>query len=150
MALDYIAENNRERERIRALVSRITDEELDLPYYQEGWTIATGLAHLAFWDQYGLVFLRRCQQQGIVASDWARGSLDSYAVNDALVPLALAMSPRTAAALAITSAEAVDREIAAASPEFIRAVEALNQPFRLNRGIHRKLHLDEIEAVLET
>ena len=58
------------------------------------------------------------------------------------------MSPRTAAALAVTSAEGVDREIAAASPDFIKAVEALNEPYRLNRSIHRKLHLDEIEARL--
>ena len=44
MERQFDIDNKRERERLRSLVSRITDEELDLPYYEEGWTIATGLA----------------------------------------------------------------------------------------------------------
>lgn len=51
MGRQYVIENTRERKRLRALVSRITDEELSLPYYKEGWTVAAGLAHLAFWDE---------------------------------------------------------------------------------------------------
>jgi hypothetical protein len=149
MVRQFDIDNTMERERLRALVGRITDKELNLPYYKEGWTIAAGLAHLAFWDWYGLTKLRRWQQGGVAPSASDPSHSDSTAVNDALLPLALAMPPRTAAELAVAAAEAVDREVAAASPEFIEAVEALNEPFRLNRAIHRKLHLDEIEALLE-
>ena len=138
-------ENWKQLERLRALVSRITDEELDLPYYKEGWTIAAGLAHLAFWDHYGLAVLRRWKQEGVVS----HAHSDSNAVNDALLNVALAMPPRTAAELVVSSAEAVDREIESASPDFVKAVEALNEPYRLYRSIHRKLHLDEIEALLK-
>jgi hypothetical protein len=150
MERQFRVENNRERERLKALVDRITDEELKLIIYKEGWTVAAMLAHLAFWDQYGLAVLRRWKQEGVQASAWARGSTDSNAVNDGLLPLALAMPPRVAAALAVSAAESVDREIAASSPDFIKAIEALDQPFRLNRSLHRKLHLDEIEALLKT
>jgi len=57
MDRQFDTENKRERERLRALVSRITDEELNLPYYEEGWTVSAGLAHLAFQDQYGQAVL---------------------------------------------------------------------------------------------
>jgi hypothetical protein len=144
MDRQFDIENKKERERLRGLASRITDEELNLPYYKEGWTIAAGLAHLAFWDQYGLAILRRWKQGGVVAHSHS----DSNAVNDAVLALALAMPPRVAAELAIKSAEAIDREIKASSPDFVKAVEALNEPFRLYRSIHRKLHLDEIEVLL--
>jgi hypothetical protein len=148
MDRQFDTDNKRERERLRALVSRITDEELNLPYYKEGWTVAAGLAHLAFWDRYGLAKLRRWKQGGVTPSRSDPSRSESTVVNDALLPLALAMPPRTAAELAVSSAEAVDEEIEAASPEFVKAIEALNEPFRLNRSIHRKLHLDEIEALL--
>ena len=145
MGRQFDIENKRERERLRALVGRITDEELNLPYDKEGWTVSAGLAHLAFWDQYGLAVLRRWKQGGVVAHSHS----DSNAVNDALLNVALAMPPRVAAGLAVTSAEAVDREIKSASADFVKAVEALKEPYRLNRSIHRKLHLDEIEALLK-
>jgi hypothetical protein len=145
MDRQFDIENTKERERLRALVSRITDEELKIPYYKEGWTIAAGLAHLAFWDQYGLAILRRWKQGGVLAHSHS----DSNAVNDAALVLALAIPPMAAAKLAISSAEAIDREIEQSSSDFVKAVEALKEPYRLNRSIHRKLHLDEIEALLK-
>ena len=42
----FIIENARERERLRALINRVTDEELHLPM-EAGWTIASALGHLA-------------------------------------------------------------------------------------------------------
>jgi hypothetical protein len=141
----YIKDNARSRQRLTALVNHISDEELKLVVYKEGWTIAVALTHLAFWDQYGLAKLRLWKQSGIAPSH-----SDSNAVNDALLHIALAMPPRTAAELVVSAAEAVDREIEASSPDFVKAVEALKEPYRLNRSIHRKLHLDEIEAFFKT
>jgi hypothetical protein len=149
MDRQFVIENKRECERLKALVSRITDEELALPYYKEGWTIAAGLAHLAFWDYYGLTVLRRWKQGGVAPSRSDPSRSDTTAVNDALLAITLAMPPRTAAGLAVAAAEAVNQEIAAASPRFIKDVEALKEPYRLNRSLHRKLHLDEIEALLK-
>jgi hypothetical protein len=62
----------------------------------------------------------------------------------------LAIPPRKAANLAISSAEAIDRELEEASSGFIAEIEGLGEKFRLYRSIHRKLHLDEIEELLNS
>jgi hypothetical protein len=55
-----------------------------------------------------------------------------------------------AAELAVSSADAVDQYIQQLTPEFIRSVEKLNEPFRLNRMNNRKTHIDEIVAFLKS
>jgi hypothetical protein len=49
MAADrtYVAENQTQLERLRALVDRLSDRELSRPM-EAGWTVADVLAHLAF------------------------------------------------------------------------------------------------------
>ncbi len=138
----FVMENARERERLRSLVSRISDKELCQPL-NAGWTVAAALAHLAFWDQWALVLMRKWKTSPVSVSP-----VDSNLLNDALLPLSLTIPPREAANLAVKSAEAIDRELEEASPEFITAIEGLRQPARLYRATHRKLHLDEIESTL--
>jgi hypothetical protein len=70
-------------------------------------------------------------------------------VNDTLIPFLLAIPPRKAAGLAVSTAEALDKELEELSPEMITAIEALKEPYALNRGIHRKTHQDEIEDFLK-
>ena len=139
----FIAENTQERERLIALVERLTDEELRLSL-DAGRTIAAALAHLAFWDQWSLVRLRRWKQSGVTASP-----VDMDAINDTFLPFGLSLEPRIAAQLAVSSAQAVDEELAVISDGLIRAIENLGGRFRLYRSIHRKMHLDEIEAVIQ-
>src|SRR5512146_2987624 len=139
----FVLENARERERLNALVARLTVNELKLPL-AENWTIAAALAHLAFWDQWSLMRLHRWKQSGVEASP----PVDQDAVNDSFLPFALALEPRTAAKMAVSSAEAIDRELEGISNELILAIEGLGDRFRLYRSIHRKMHLDEIEAFL--
>jgi DinB family protein len=45
----YIATNDRERERLRALVEGLDDDALTTPV-NEYWTVAGVLGHIAFWD----------------------------------------------------------------------------------------------------
>jgi len=139
----FVVENARERERLRTLVARMTDEDLRLPL-EEGWTIAAALAHLAFWDQRALVLLRKCKKSGVAPSP-----MDIDTTNDALLVLCLALSPRVAANLAVSSAETIDGELEKASPELIAEIEGLGEKWRLYRSEHRKLHLDEIEHFLQ-
>lgn len=145
MERQYVIENTRERERLRKLVNEITDDELSLVIYKEGWTVAVALAHLAFWDNYALALLKRWKRDGVSPAQYEWDN-----INDALLPLVLKIPPRIIAQLAVSSANATDREAEQSTPEFIKAVETLNEPYRLNRSIHRKLHLDEIEALLES
>ena len=44
-----VEQNTRERERLRALVARLTDDDLRRPV-TDLWTVADMLGHLAFWD----------------------------------------------------------------------------------------------------
>ena len=144
MIRQFVAENARERERLRNLVNKITDEELTLACNVEGWTVAVALAHLAFWDERRLVLVRKWKTNGITPSP-----IDADIVNDALVPLLLAIPTRKAANLSILMAEALDRELEVASPDLIAAIEAQGDIHALNRSRHRKMHLDEIEALIQ-
>jgi len=144
MENQYVIENARERERLRKLVNKITDEELNLIIYKEGWTIAVALAHLAFWDERRRVLLRNWRQKGVTPSPYIEDI-----VNDALIPLLLVIAPRKAADLSVLTADALDKELEELSSEMITAIEALKEPNALNRGIHRKMHLDEIEVLLK-
>src|SRR2546429_8451541 len=105
----YVAENDGQRERLRALVARLSDGELGR-LLGAGWTIASVLGHLAFWDQRILVLLERWQREGPAA---VPPPLDHAAVdwiNDAAKPLLLALPARRAADAAVAIAEAVDRK----------------------------------------
>jgi hypothetical protein len=140
----FVAENAKERERLRSLVKRLTDEELKLPL-GNGWTIAVALAHLSFWDQRILFVMRKWKKSGVEPS-----SIDIDVTNDSLLSQWVTIPPRKAANLAISSAEAIDRELEEASSDFIAEIEGLGEKFRLYRSIHRKLHLDEIEELLSS
>lgn len=138
----FVEENAKARERLGSLVAGLTDEELSLPLGDD-WTIALALAHLAFWDQRSLVLMQKWKQSGA-----ERSPIDIDVTNDSLLPIWRAIPPRAAADLAVSSAEAIDRELQEASSDLIDAIESLGEKFRLYRSMHRKLHLDEIEAVL--
>jgi len=139
----FVAENARERERLSSLVRRLTDEQLSLQL-ENGWTIAVALAHLAFWDQRSFVLMQKWKSKGVAPSP-----IDIDVTNDSLLPLLLALTPRAAANLAVSSAEAIDLELEESSSELISAIENLGEKFRLYRSEHRKLHLDHIDEFLK-
>lgn len=138
----FIDENARELQRLRSLVARLSDEELSLPLGTD-WTISVALAHLAFWDQRSFVLVSKWKSGEIEPSP-----IDVDITNDSLLPTWRALPPRTAANLALSAAEAIDNELAKASPEFISRLASLGDKFRLFRSIHRKMHLDQIEQSL--
>jgi hypothetical protein len=146
MSRQFVVENARERERLHNLVNNITDEELTTTLYEEGWTIAVALAHLAYWDNRRLILVRKWKQEGVTPTP----IIDVDITNDTLVPFLLAIPPRKAAELATLTAEALDHELEEASLDLIAAIEALGDRHALDRSIHRKMHLDDVEALLRT
>ncbi len=125
----------------------LSDEELTRTTGY-GWTVAALLAHLAFWDQRMSVILQRWQEQGFDGSP-----VDSMAVNEALKVICHALEPRTAAELALSTAQKVDAEFETLSDEFVKQIdeyiEATSTQFRMNRSLHRNAHLDDIESLLK-
>ena len=139
----YVTENTKERERLKSLVKRLSDEELSLPM-GEDWTISVALAHLSFWDQRSLILVSKWKRTGFIEPS----PIDIDVTNDSLLSTWRALPPRVAANLAVSSAEEIDRELEEASLDLITAIEGLGEKFRLYRSIHRKMHLDEIEKTL--
>jgi Mycothiol maleylpyruvate isomerase N-terminal domain len=147
MEQTYIDANKKERERLRKLVKGMTDEELKLVIYQEGWTVAAALAHLAFGDRRRLVLMQKWEKQGVSPSPMDDNLVDI--INDSLLPFFLELPPRAAANMAIISAEKIDGKIEKLKLESIDAITSLGDRHALNRSLHRKMHLDEIEILLK-
>jgi len=95
MNRDFQIANKASREKMRALIENMSYEQLALPTVA-GWTIASTLAHIAFWDNRVLYLLNHWKESEIVPSPY-----DVDAINEAHKPLCLAMPPRTAAELAL-------------------------------------------------
>jgi len=138
----YSQPNAAERQHLTALVNRLTDDELRHPL-DTNWTVAGRLAHLAFWDQRALGLLQKWQHGGVSPSP-----VEADIINDAILPLCVALPPRLAAKLAVSSAEAIDAAIDALEPALLADVEAHGTGVRLNRSLHRREHLEQIERAL--
>jgi hypothetical protein len=149
MAVDrsYIARNDAQRRRLRALVERLTDEDLRRPV-AAGWTVAATFAHLAFWDQRALVLLEAWKDKtpAAVPGDFDDAMIDF--INDATKPLCLALAPREAARLAVAIADEADRAVAAQPDDMVRASTERRSGVYVLRAEHRQEHLDEIERTL--
>ena len=147
MAQPWVAENNEQRARLRALVERTSDADLARPL-EAGWTVGAVLAHLAFWDQRALILIERWEKEGPRATPRGIEGKDVDWINDSAKALCLALPPRAAARLAVATAEAVDQRVEALSSDFVAANTAAGKPLTLLRAEHRREHLDEIEHAL--
>ena len=141
----YTEENTRERERLRALVARLGDEELRRPVNQQ-WTVAGVLGHIAFWDARVLALADKLER-GVPFSPSDAEPEDVDWINDATRPLIHAIGPREAAQLALRLAEETDRRVASLAPDRTWPNDP-NSPLNPLRADHRAEHLDEIEAAL--
>ena len=106
----YVAKNDVERARLKAFVAKASDADL-AHAMPAGWTVASVLAHLAFWDQRILALLETWEKTGVVPGGDHEDDVDW--INDAGKPFLLALPPRTAAEMTVAIAEAVDRKVAA-------------------------------------
>jgi hypothetical protein len=138
----YVAENDAERERLRALVGRMSDAELSRPM-PGGWTVAAVLAHVGFWDARAIYFIDKWGPDGEPSTYEEE---DTDAINESAKPLCLALRPRDAARLALRLADESDERVRALSDAMLAKIAAKGgPPFNLSRAIHRKEHLDDLE-----
>ncbi len=147
MTFPYAQQNAASRQRLQALISRLSDSDLARTT-DYGWTVAALLAHLAFWDHRMSIILKRWQTEALDPSE-----IDSAVVNDSLRVICHALDPRAAAELAIAAAEKIDSELETLNNEFVKKLEehaeATSTQFRMNRSLHRNAHIDDIEALLK-
>ena len=147
MSLDrsYVDQNDGERERLRALVGRLGEDELRSSV-NEDWTVAGVLGHIAFWDARALVLADKLER-GVPFSPSDAEPEDVDWINDATRPLIHAIAPREAAQLALRLAEETDRRVASLAPDRMYPNDA-HSPLNALRADHRAEHLDQIEAAL--
>jgi len=138
-----VAESNRSQtERLTQLVQRIDDAGLRTPL-PNGWTVGSSLGHVAFWDRQRLCLLRRW-----AAGDFRSGAYDGDVFNDTMKPLLALIPPDRIAAAAVQAAEEIDALLLELPDEMIQAALARPDAPHIDRGEHRRHHLDRIEAAL--
>ncbi len=141
----YVQRNTDERERLRALVARLTDDELGTQV-TDRWTVADMLGHIAFWDARALALAGKLQA-GVPFSPSDAEPEDVSWINDAARAFIHALPPRQVAELAVRLAEETDRSVASLAPERLWP-EDPECPLNPLRASHRGEHLDHIEAAL--
>ncbi len=138
-----IAESNRSsRERLARLVRSLDAAALRrrLPH---GWTVADHLGHIAFWDRQRLCLLRLW-----AAGDRRGEAYEANVFNDAIQPLLALIPLDRIGEAALEAAEEVDAFLLELPDETIQAALARPDAPHVDRGEHRRHHLDSIEAVL--
>lgn len=133
-------ENDSQRARLEALVEGGVDYKTDLG---EGWTIAVALAHLAFWDRRAAGLLHRWDVEGSLPD-----TVDVNLLNATLLPEWSVLDPERAARLAIEAAALVDAAVETLDPDKADAIMMIGNQFIVDRGRHRRDHLDQIEQAL--
>ena len=143
MAMDrsFIEQNRASTERIRKLVSKLSDKELQNPV-GEHWTVAITLAHLAFWDRRVMFILDKTEQDGKLSAP----EID-VVVNDISLPHWAAIPPREAARLAVEAAQTLDKRLEEYPQELLEQVYNSNERWVI-RALHRGEHLDEVDEAL--
>src|SRR5437588_10983768 len=141
----YVRANGRELQRMRALVSRLSDRELSA-MVNEYWSVAGVLGHIAFWDGRALYLAGKLQRgEPFTASENEPEDVDW--INDSSRPLIHAIPPRALAELAMSIAEETDELVASLADEMLAGLDETSplNPVRVNlRGEHR----DEIAAAI--
>jgi sulfite reductase beta subunit-like hemoprotein len=141
----YNDENTRERERLRALVERLDEDELRA-HVNEHWTVAGVLGHIAFWDARILALADK-MERGVPFSPDDTEPEDVDWINDASRPLIHAVPPVELARLALRIAEETDAKVATLPVDRLWPRDP-DSPLYAVRASHRGEHLDDVEAAL--
>ncbi len=141
----YIDQNTRERDRLRALVERLSEDELRAPV-NEYWTVAAVLGHIAFWDARVLSLADKLER-GVPFTSSDSEPEDVDWINDASRALIHAIPPLDAARLALQIAEETDARVATLPVDRLWPQDP-DSPLYALRASHRGEHLDEVEAAL--
>ncbi|HVO69564.1 MAG TPA: maleylpyruvate isomerase N-terminal domain-containing protein [Aggregatilineaceae bacterium] len=142
MTFPYAAQNAAQRERLRAVVARLSDADLARMVDAE-WTVAQVLVHLAFWDRYREAAFVQWEGGGDIPTP-----VEAEALNTAIAVLSEAIPPRESGRLAVEAAEAIDRVLERLPADKVAAAEAAGLTLLLNRSQHRGNHLNQIERAL--
>ena len=139
--------NNESRERLARLAGTLTPAQLGTDL-GEGWTVASALAHMGFWDRWQAERWTR-----MLAGEWAAQdesvTAAEHLANEALHPYWAGIAAEDVPALALEAATKLDALIASAPDALVDQVLAGTSAYLVNRFRHRGEHLDHIERTLK-
>lgn len=138
----FAASNRAETKRLRELEQRLSPDMLSVRL-PNGWTVAGAFAHMAFWDRQRLCLMRRW-----AAGDMCSGAYDGELFNETMQPLLELIQPERATAAALRAAEEVDAFLLEVSDEVVQVALSRPDAPNLDRGSHRRYHLDQVERAL--
>ena len=140
-------DNDESRERLARLVETLTPGQLRFDL-GEGWTVASALGHMGFWDRW-----QAARWAEMLAGRWTAETDSILAAedlaNEALHPYWAGVAAENVPVLALEAAAKLDALIAGAPDEIVDSLEGTSIAFMLHRHRHRGEHLDHIERVLE-
>jgi hypothetical protein len=145
----YIQKNDLERERLRVLVSGLSDEELRAKV-NEFWTVAGIFGHLAFWDARAEILVKKLKRgESLTPSDYEPD--DPTWINDSTRALIHAIPPRALAELALQQAEDTDQLAASIDDDILAKTWPADERSAVSvvRANHRGEHLDELANALK-
>lgn len=146
MLQHVIEENDVSRKELGTFIAQLGDAEFQQAV-GNGWTVATVFCHLSFWDQRALYLLQRWQSGDFEAFRLTPQAINS--INEAAKVIAGAVPGRTAAQLALSSAEAVDAEIAQLGDDLAEKILSAWLERLLHRSVHRRAHLQKLKEKLQ-
>jgi len=138
--------NDESRARLARLAATLTTAQLatDLG---EGWTVASALAHMGFWDRW-----QAGRWTEMLAGTWSADEASVMAAerlaNSALHPYWSGIDAANIPTLAIEAAATLDALVARAPDAMVAQLEGGANAFLLHRHRHRDEHLDHIERML--
>jgi hypothetical protein len=142
MDASSIGRSQAETRRLAELVGRLTEDDLGKSL-GGGWTVKAALAHLAHWDRFAAAVL-----EGWSADGFQPVASSPDHVNSASLPDWLTLPSQYVLSSVVAAAKAADDAVQAVTPELASAIEAGGRARTLDRSVHRKDHLDQIEAAL--
>ncbi len=142
--VDHVGQNASSLNRLREFTKVVTPDQLRREV-SAGWTVASLLLHLAFWDRRAALVIARWLEDGVQDSP-----IDSDIINDSAKEYLLAVPPEAAPRLALSAAEEADQAVAGLPSPMLSAIEGRDVHVRLDRAHHRNEHLDQIEKALGT
>jgi hypothetical protein len=139
--------NDASRERLARLAETLTSTQMAIDL-GGGWTVASALAHMGFWDRW-----QAARWQEMLAGRWSADDASVIAAedlaNEALDPYWSRASAADLPALALGAATRLDALAAQAPDDLVDALEGGPSAYLLHRHRHRIDHVDQIRRGLD-
>jgi hypothetical protein len=143
---DINRENDASRQELAGFIASLDDASLAADT-GNGWTAATVLCHLAFWDERAIYLLRLWKDGRFEPFQLTPQAIDS--LNVAARVISRAVPVRDAAALALASAAAADGEVAGLAAQAVENLQQSGFDWSLTRSVHRRAHLRTLKEKLQ-